>query len=470
MVTLSRAFTISRRSLTFPATKSNYLRLRSSVSMQDPEPSDNPRKWDKMFEENTPGISKQKKQMFKKKSEVRVVSFDLDNTIWKTGAVISSANDALANHLDSIGIEVPVRVEQIMGTLFKSDKAKYCPILAKDIEEGIVEMSLDEIKAPVLLTRLRKDAVMVILRNQTLELEHELEYLAEEAFQVWTQARHDAIPSNLASSVLDCLQEIRNLKTIDGNNVVVGAITDGNSDPRKVEMLQDLFDFVINAESVGISKPDRRIYDAAVRHLSSNDDLNHVFDVDRTDNIDVLLDKLGPWWVHIGDDFMKDIVAAKDLNMRSVWSRELILDKLPKRETSGAGQSKGNDLVKAIGEGKVLKMIIGTKDYLVDELHGEFADAIVDDFHHVSKIISSWHEEGVNSNEAEAIQTDLPDYFSVVLPDEKNAAKGQVAEIADKGASTKQNSKFCVECGEKIPRTAKFCSSCGNKQPHFEAV
>jgi hypothetical protein len=120
--------------------------------------------------ENISGTSKQKKQIFNK-SEVRVVTFDLDNTIWKTGAVISSANEALANHLDSIGIEVPVRVEQIMGTLFKSDKGKYCPILSKDIEEGTVQMHIDEIKAPVLLTQLRKDAVMAILLNQTMELE-----------------------------------------------------------------------------------------------------------------------------------------------------------------------------------------------------------------------------------------------------------------------------------------------------------
>jgi FMN phosphatase YigB (HAD superfamily) len=33
---------------------------------------------------------------------------------------------------------------------------------------------------------------------------------------------------------------------------------------------------------------------------------------------------VGPWWVHIGDDFFKDIVAAKESQMRTVWARELI--------------------------------------------------------------------------------------------------------------------------------------------------
>jgi len=400
---------------------------------------------------------------YDRKSEVRVVTFDLDNTIWKTGAVISSANDALANHLDSRGIVTPVRVESVMGTLFKSNKAKYCPILAKDLE-GNVDMSMDHIKAPVLLTQLRKDAVMAVLLDQTLKFEHDLEQLAEEAFQVWTEARHNAIPSNLASSVLDCLQEIRNLKTRDGRNVVVGAITDGNSDPRKVEILEKYFDFVVNAESVGISKPDRRIYHAAVRHVSSNDDLNHVFGIDIIDNFDVVLDSLGPWWVHIGDDFLKDIVAAKDLKMRSVWCRELILDKLPTFDAIVKEQSNGKDLDKAIEKGMILNMSIGTEDYLADELRDEFADAIVDNFSHVSKVISSWHEEGANSNQQEVNQDDLPDYFSIVMPDETTAAKEQMVEEVEE-ISSKSDLKFCVDCGEKLPRASKFCSSCGNKQP-----
>jgi hypothetical protein len=72
-------------------------------------------------------------------SEVRVVTFDLDNTIWKTGAVISSANDALAEYLDSKGIfyENENRVEKVMGKIFQKDKGKYCPVLAEDILNSI---------------------------------------------------------------------------------------------------------------------------------------------------------------------------------------------------------------------------------------------------------------------------------------------------------------------------------------------
>ena len=406
------------------------------------------------------------------KSEVRVVTFDLDNTIWKTGAVISSANDALANHLDSIGINTPVRVEKIMGQLFMNNKAKYSPVLAQDHQNEKGDGNLDHIKVPVLLTELRKDAVMEILLNQTVELEHDLEHLTEEAFQVWTGARHAAIPSNFASYLLEGLREIRQLKTKYGKHVVVGAITDGNSDPRKVELLEEYFDFVVNAESVGISKPDRRIYDAAISFVFSDPRFNHVFDDDSNDNdFDVLLDKFLPWWVHIGDDFVKDIVAAKDMKMRSIWCRELVMDKLPKEITRQEPQKTEEEFRKAMAEKKVLSMIIGSDDYLLNGLQDEFADAIVDDFSLVAKVISSWHEEGMQSTLSEANEVDLPDYFSIVLPEEKEevqpASPQEQGNASDTATAQVKPDKFCVECGDKLPRAAKFCSSCGNKQPEL---
>jgi hypothetical protein len=75
-------------------------------------------------------------------NQVRVVSFDLDNTIWKTSATIDAANDALAAFLDQHNIQQTRRVEKVMGDLFKSNKARYCPI---DTESS---------KGPVLLTLL----------------------------------------------------------------------------------------------------------------------------------------------------------------------------------------------------------------------------------------------------------------------------------------------------------------------------
>lgn len=409
------------------------------------------------FRKNAPKFSsKNEKRNFSlEKSEVKVVTFDLDNTIWKTSAVINHANDELAKHLDVLGIEAPIRVENVMGLLFKSNKSKYCPLQAKDN----TMQNLDHIKAPVLLTELRKDAIMEILRNQTIEMDHDLVDMTEEAFAVWAKARHAAISSHLASSVEDTLQEIRQLRTSEGERVVVGAITDGNSDPRLVDVLADHFDFVVNAESVGVSKPDRRVYDAAVRHVCSNEELNHVFDKICCDNFDLLLDRLGPWWVHVGDDFVKDIIAAKDLKMRCIWSRELVLDKKPNtdQKTQATSKRSEDDLRQKIAEGKVTHMIIGAENYLTESILEEFSDAIVDKFSHISKVISSWHFEGIEAKGSKSNEI-LSHDTKITLTEEQEMIQ------SNKSTGVRKDIKYCMDCGEQLPLKAKFCVNCGIEQ------
>ncbi len=527
---LSRAFQLKQLHLSSTSRSSrqgnnNFFQLGfSSLSSGFTSPSngeennsnneDEQAKWERMYNQNAnaSGANKGGEQASSTssssmssglKSEVRVVSFDLDNTIWKTSNVINAANDALAEHMSNVlNLDDSIRVEKVMGTLFKADKAKYCPMSAKDVVDLDSNGSLDHIKAPTLLTQLRKDAILEVFKNHSQENDdHDNDPIvfAEEAFQVWANARHDAIPNNFASSVLQCLDEIRQLQTIKGNPVVVGAITDGNSDPRKVALLTKYFDFVVNAERVGVSKPDRRIYDAAIQHVSSDLSLNHVFDTYDNDDDDddakidlnALLDQIGPWWIHIGDDFVKDIVACKDVNMRSIWSRELVLDKLSSSSSSPPPppvperpQRTEDDLKKEVSENKTLRMIIGTEDYVLDSIQGEFADAIVDNFGDVSKVITMWHEEGLVANDAGSTteetkrEVDLPDYFTIVLPDEDGDGEvkneGEKKDNISMGVDDTQGNtgevKFCIMCGEKLPMEAKFCSSCGNKQPDFNAA
>jgi len=526
--------------------------LFSSISSSKDDSDENDiEKWQTMYEGNAPKDNKMKsffnsyssskpnpttsaasKMSSTTKSEIKVVSFDLDNTIWKTGPVIQSANDALNTYLlENIGIDnMPIRVEGVMKDLFVNNKKKYCPVQHAEEEEKIqkelllssassfssnpssinaVGKETDEqntnvvnkpllqnVKAPVLLTQLRIDAIKEIFYNQTaassssisISIEEQIESSAQEAFAVWTQARHDAIPKNLASSVLECLNELRSLQTSNGNKIIIGAITDGNSNPTKVELLKEYFDFCINAESVGISKPDRRVYDKAILHVFENPDLQHVFDLDDMEqkiNSSTVTFHHMPWWVHIGDDFVKDIVAAKDLKMRSIWCRELIKPK-PKKEESvvhsdnlqkkvdSTSKEERNidDLKKDLAVKKELNMIIGSEDFLLDSIQAEFADAIVDQFQDISRIITKWHSEGVN----ESLNDDqnmknlvaISEAREAVIEDVNDVSNGISSEENDdeKSAQTTANEKvkFCIMCGTKLPIMANFCSSCGQKQ------
>jgi FMN hydrolase / 5-amino-6-(5-phospho-D-ribitylamino)uracil phosphatase len=328
--------------------------------------------------------------------KVRVVTFDLDNTVWKTSGTIDAANNVLADHLQAHNITTPRRIEKVMGDLFQSNRKRYCPLC---------EESSDDHKecctAPVLLTQLRTDAIRHVLETENgVANADQAQDFAQEAFEVWTQARHDAILDNLVPQALETLDSIRN--NLDGT-VLIGAITDGNSNPSRVEALQPYFDFCINAESVGVAKPNKLVYLQAVRTIASHQAFSQVLpadigDVTTANDVERLEEIVGPYWVHIGDDFFKDIVAAKNMKMRTIWAIELVRDKLlvtqniTTTEKSPTSQPMDmQDFLNTVSSQSVVSLGIGADDYLASSLTGEFVDAVAESFSDIGRILSEWH-------------------------------------------------------------------------------
>ena len=383
------------------------------------------------------------------KSEVRVISFDLDNTLWKTGEVISHANDVLSQYLTDKGVSVPVRTEVVMGELFKKDPKRYCPLAEFDEEkddstrkDGDSGTDFDKTAGgeakgvhifsgsskPVLLTQLRIDALRDIFVRYNSFSAEEAQAAAEEAFQIWTKARHDAIPNHFARQVVESLEMLRTIESRDGHRVVIIAITDGNSNPRNVESLRPYFDLVVNSEQVGVAKPDARVYLKAAEQLLEHPRLEDVFLEamgackmldDAVEKTDLLETAIGPWWVHIGDDFMKGIVAARDLGMRTIWSRELVrkapnsaeekdlaAKQLNGREGDNGRRTKKRsvaDLVEELATMKVVEMSIGADEFLADSIHREFADEIVDDFASIANLLHEWHLDGSSNKDGSSV-------------------------------------------------------------------
>jgi FMN phosphatase YigB (HAD superfamily)/ribosomal protein L40E len=376
-------------------------------------------------------------------SEVRVVSFDLDNCLWKTGATISTANDALADFLSENNVTQLVRVEKVMGELFQESKEKYSP------QGG---------KAPVLLTLLRKDAIQRVLEEHNEYSEEDAKEFADKAFQVWTETRHEVIPSHFASSVVSCLEKIQSIRTSSGQPLLIGAITDGNSDPRNIPELQPFFHFVVNAESVGVSKPDKRVYVEAINQAIEHPFVQDIFGPFKENlSEEEVEDMIGPWWVHIGDDFIKDVVPAKELKMRSIWARELIAK--PNEPVTKVDPKKSlEEFVKQVSEKKVIEMTIGADDYLVDSIRSEFADAVVDTFAELGDVLADWQETALRSRVNDGSSAAETENVEVMVVSPKPPAKEPIV-VNDEA------NKFCMYCGTKIPMVAKFCSSCGEKQP-----
>jgi len=415
--------------------------------------------------------------------------------LWNTTATIAAANDALASFLEerlpAAENSTPmVRVENVMGKLYAADKTRYAPI------------EKENAKSPVLLTQLRKDAIRHVLGerrsnggNDENDNDAEITDLVEAAFAVWVEARHRTIPMHFAESVVSSLKEIGSLRRIssssnadgddDGNRVVVGAITDGNSDPMSIPEISQYFDFCINAESVGISKPDKRVYlrgvARAMQHPSLRDLLPEMPAGGGDDlSEQALEDLVGPWWVHIGDDFVKDCVAAKNLNMRTIWATELVRDKIVKQDSwkTAAASSKQKrtveDLVKEVSEMEVVDMQVGADDYLEHSLRAEFVDAVADEFQHIVQILREWQQDAVASGTSaldsatvsnQTADTELPEYFEVIKPDKVTETTASVDPVeVRKDSTTAKDAKFCIQCGAKLPLVAKFCSSCGEQQ------
>lgn len=430
-------------------------------------------------------------------SEVRVVTFDLDNTLWKTGPVIAAANNALHDYLIiKCGIcQTSKRVEQVMKELYKSTPQLYNPSLLDADNDGGTNNVTENTGSPVYLTKLRIDSILELLHvanNTSFKKDKsELELIANEAFQVWNMARHAAIPLHYADSVLETLETLRQIRTSEGSSIVIGAITDGNSDPRKVQDLQGFFDFVVNAEGVGVSKPNRKIYQQAISEarrfpavqqvLQFNDSFS---DEDEDDN----LMTVGPWWIHVGDDFMKDVVPAKEFQMRNIWSVELIQDPV-----KGADVDKNNvstmkrrrdvaELMQLIASQSVVEMSIGTTDFLLDSVESEFVDCKAPIFSHVASIISSWHEIGLLSSgndgaakKKEKMKLKIPEGDPLTLTRSDKLLTDDPTSSSPKATSPTYEEenivileaavpkKFCVYCGTANPKVAKFCFSCGKE-------
>ena len=517
-------------------------------------------------------------------SDIRVITFDLDNTIWKTSETISDANDALAAHLlNKHGIVE--RSEKRMGQLFRQYPERYAgvdyiPSMIDNLKDSIDDEGTSDIvqnvgqterqivrttksennesdgvhiqsatkMKPVYLTLLRKDAIRSLLLAKdddsstnnlsTTTSVVDLEKQIDTAFDVWMEARCQSISKNFVPCAVSTLQQLRSQQLLASDAVTtatatatasstskkiyIGAITDGNSNPNQVPELSGLFDFVVRAEDVGVSKPDARVYKAAVaslmtRLMQDGQNIEEFFlggnvvddeiggppamyvksdassqvltwkDID-DDAVDAFSDGVGPWWVHVGDDFFKDVVAAKEFQMRTVWTRELIggNEKVSTDRTNGSSNSNisnnnntnlinGNsvesrqrsvsDLVNDIAKSEdgVLKMSIGASEFLSQTIHTEFSDAILDRFGDLGALLLKWHSEGSTKLQANN------KIVEALVSEEMSAIEGStgrlqpVEDLLGRETSDPKN-KFCISCGRQLAIIAKFCSHCGEKQ------
>lgn len=198
---------------------------------------------------------------------IKLVTFDLDNTLWETDNTIRRAE---ADMRDALNRRVPEFSERFD---FQATLA-----LREQIVADTPEIAHD-------VSSLRTEVLFRAARECGCG-EDDARAYAEEAFEVFLHARH-------LVSYLDGALDL--LETLKPRYILV-SLTNGNADFLRLG-LDRYFAFGLTAADVGAMKPHRAMFDAALERagIAANDA------------------------VHIGDQPIDDVQGAKNVGMHTIW-------------------------------------------------------------------------------------------------------------------------------------------------------
>lgn len=199
--------------------------------------------------------------------KIRLVTFDLDDTLWHTAPVIMQAEqrlrDWLAQHSPEAG--------QLTWERLQSLKAQ-------------VLERMPHISHSVSAVRFQVLQQVYLQSGMTRE---QAALAAEEAFQFFLAERQKVAVSPQVKPVLGALRQ---------QGYMLGALSNGNADVRRVG-LGEYFDFALSADVLGVGKPDMAAFGAVLGRAG------------------VLPEQA----VHIGDHPVDDIAGALNAGMHAVW-------------------------------------------------------------------------------------------------------------------------------------------------------
>ncbi|CAE6950961.1 MULTISPECIES: HAD family hydrolase [Pseudomonas] len=197
---------------------------------------------------------------------IKLITFDLDDTLWDVTPVMQDAETALRNWLVMYAPKLgAVPVEHLWAIRNRLLEA----------EPGL-KHRLSELRRRILLNALCGAGYPA----------SEAKALAETGFQVFLAARHQV---ELFAEVHPTLEAL-------ASRYKLGVITNGNADVRRLG-LADYFQFALCAEDLGVGKPDPKPFEEALR----------------------LAGVAPEHAVHIGDHQSDDIGGAKAAGLRAIW-------------------------------------------------------------------------------------------------------------------------------------------------------
>jgi putative hydrolase of the HAD superfamily len=196
-------------------------------------------------------------------NNIRTITLDLDDTLWAIHPVIKRAEQRL---YDWMSHDYP-RITELF-----------------DPED------LMEVRTAVFAEHRDRMHDLYFLRRTVLERIGQAagydDSFVDDAFDVFLEARNDVELFPEARPALEFLAE----------RFVVIAVTNGNADLGKIG-IDDMFDGIVSAAMAGAAKPDRPIFDMAVKAGGAS----------------------AAQTLHVGDHPLCDVHGARGAGLRAVW-------------------------------------------------------------------------------------------------------------------------------------------------------
>ncbi|MFK7730717.1 MAG: HAD family hydrolase [Pseudomonadales bacterium] len=198
---------------------------------------------------------------------LKVLSFDLDDTLWPVKPVLIGAEKRVNQFLEEHCPEVLKRFDQDAIMQRRIELYKQRPDLHHQISQFRIE------------------AVYLLIRDAGYS-EQDARRLTKLAFELFIEARHDVTLYEGVEETLVTLKERFQLV----------ALTNGNADVMRLA-ISHLFDFGIKAEDINSSKPAAAHFELALQRAG----------IDAHEML------------HVGDNPEHDVLGAQQLGIPCVW-------------------------------------------------------------------------------------------------------------------------------------------------------
>jgi len=231
-------------------------------------------------------------------SHIKVLTFDLDDTLWECMPVIESAELKLRDWLEIHYPKITRQYSIEAFTNYRNNISAQHPQFAHDFsfirQTLLLNIAIDAGYSP-----------------------SEAEKIREQGFEVFITERSNVTLYDDVIPTFEILAQHFNL----------GALTNGNVDLTKTN-IEHYFDFSLNAITAGYPKPDPRFFEHAC----------NLADVDASKII------------HIGDDPVHDVHGAVQAGIETVWLNRNNADWHDLTNNSLSNLSKPNNIIQSLSE------------------------------------------------------------------------------------------------------------------------